>query len=452
MKPLTLSLLACCLLPAVSNVTSAAEPFSQSLQPLLTRYCNDCHAEGAEEGGFDLGKLSDDLSDAATFAKWERLYDRVRTKEMPPEDADQPTEAERQKFLKSLEQPLIDAHTKTKGTVLRRLNRREYQNTMNDLFGTHLDLERMLPEDGRSHEFDNVGDSLGISLVHLQKYMEAAEQVLNAAIAKTTAAPEVRHIEASYKDTREAEQFLGKKWKLLPDGAVVRFSGNGYPSGMMRGTGVRERGRYRVRVTGYAHQSETPITFSVEGTSFARGSDKPIHGFFSFPPDKPTTIELEAWIEDRYMIAIEPYGIANPNRYKKDQDINDYEGPGLAILKVELDGPLTGEFPSRGHRLIFDGITREEIPPRNPRDRERRGYQAKFEIKSSNERADAVQSLSRVAGKAFRRPVAESDIQPYLELFAAERENGVSFEDSLRTAVIAHLLLAAFSVSARNPR
>ena len=41
--------------------------------------------------------------------------------------------------------------------MLRRLNRREYQNTLNDIFGTSLDLESMLPEDSRFHEFDNVG-------------------------------------------------------------------------------------------------------------------------------------------------------------------------------------------------------------------------------------------------------------------------------------------------------
>jgi hypothetical protein len=436
MKTLLLSILSGLVVALSAESGDAAEKFRQDLQPFLKQNCYDCHANGAEEGGLDLGQLGNDLSDPATFAKWERLYDRVRTAEMPPEDALQPSDSERTEFLDLLKQPLVAAHTKTKGTVLRRLNRREYQNTMNDLFGTHLDLESMLPEDGRSHEFDNVGESLGISLVHLQKYMEAAEQVLDAAIADTVEPPEMKHIEASYKNTREGENFIGKKWKLLPDGAVVRFSGGGYPSGMLRGSAPRERGFYRVKVTGYAYQSEKPITFSVGGTSFARGSEKPTYGFFSFPPDKPTTIEFEAWIEPRYMIQIEPYGIANPNRYRKDQDINDYEGPGLAILQVTLDGPLVGEFPSKGHHLIFDGITREEIPPRNPRDRQRRGYRAKFEIKSDNETLAATQSLLRVAEKAFRRPVTVSDIEPYVQLFRSERKTGASFEDSLRTAVI----------------
>ena len=69
--------------------TTSAQEFPQEIQAFLTNNCSDCHANGAEEGGLDLRKLGDDLSDVATFAKWERLYDRVRTGEMPPNDADQ---------------------------------------------------------------------------------------------------------------------------------------------------------------------------------------------------------------------------------------------------------------------------------------------------------------------------------------------------------------------------
>src|SRR6056297_3171113 len=88
----------------------------------------------------------------------------------------------------------------------------------------------MLPEDGRANEFDNVGEALRLSLVHLQKYMQAMNEVLDAAIVNEIAPPEVTTIEANYRDTREGEKFIGKIWKELSDGAVVRFQGGGYPS------------------------------------------------------------------------------------------------------------------------------------------------------------------------------------------------------------------------------
>lgn len=425
--------------PCLAEKSPSSSTIEKPVREFLSRNCSQCHSGKTIEGGFDTAKLGTNLGDAATFAKWERLFDRVAHREMPPQEADQPAKTDREQFTRQLGASLTRVHAGNKGTVLRRLNRREYENTMNDLFGTHLDLADLLPEDGRSHEFDNVGQSLGLSIVHLQRYMDAAGKVFDEAKAKSSEAPKPNTIVGSYATTREAKQFVGKVWKKLSDDAVVRFSGGGYPSGMMRGTGVRKPGRYRIRVTGYAHQSDQAITFSVGGTSFRRGSEKPIYGFFSFKPGKPgktSTVELEAWIDQNYMVQIEPYGINDPKRYQR-KSIVDYKGPGLAILKVELQGPLVDEFPSRGHRLVFDGLTRREIPPRNPADRRRRWYKPRFEILSKNERADASRSLQRVAAAAFRRPVGEDDVAGYVKLFQEERAGGATFEDSLRTAVIA---------------
>ena len=409
------------------------------LSRFFAKHCNDCHSGDTSKGGLDLTKLPPKFEDAATFAKWEHIYDRVQNGEMPPKEADQPGNTERTAFTKQLGIALTSAHSKAKGTVLRRLNRREYQNTMNDLFGTHLDLADLLPEDGKSHEFDNVGRSLGVSMVHLRQYMKAAGQVFDAAVAKTVTAPKSKTIKATYRNSREAKRFVGRVWKELNDGAIVRFSGGGYPSGMIRGSGVRQRGRYRIKVTGYAYQSDKPITFSVGSTSFRRGSEKPIYGFYSFPPGKPgkaSSVELEAWVDRNYMIAIEPYGISDPNRYRR-KSIEEYKGPGLAILNVTLTGPLVEEFPSRGHNLIFGDLKRREIPPRNPAVRRRPWYKPKFEVLTKNEAVDASRAIARIATAAFRRPVKEPDVSQYVKLFQQQRTSGATFEDALRTTTIA---------------
>ncbi|WP_182865507.1 DUF1592 domain-containing protein [Rhodopirellula sp. JC639] len=417
--------------------------FDKPLRTFFSKYCNDCHAGGADEGGFETERLRADLTDPATFARWEQVYDRVRGGEMPPADADQPLPADVDTFAALLSKPLTEVHAASKSTVLRRLNRREYQNTLNDVFGTNLELQSMLPEDARSHEFDTVGEALGLSMVHLQRYMDAAKLVLETAIAKQTAAPEPKTLTAWYKDTREAKQHVGKAWKLLDDGFVVRFAGGGYPTGMLRGSGVNEAGRYRVRVTGYAYQSEEPITFSVGGTSFAAGSDKPIYAFFEARPNQPTTFEFETWIEPRYMLAIEPYGIHDPGRYKRDS-IDQYNGPGLAIGEVTVEGPLVDQYPSPGHHLIFDGLDRIEIPPRNPRDRSKPWYVPKFSIEPSDPVAAATTSLRRVAEATLRRPVSDDDLAPYVSLFSQQVDQGESFEDALRTAVTAILCSPRF--------
>ena len=330
-----------------------AQQFKPTLNKFFVSYCNVCHADGADEGGLSLDKLGDDLSDAATFAKWERIYDRVRDGEMPPEDETQPSKADRSAFARNLGNPLTKAHAAAKGTVLRRLNRREYQNTLNDLFGTSLDLEGMLPEDARSHEFDNVGEALGVSLTHLQRYIEAAGMVFDAAVANSTDAPKPKLIECHYRES-EVARVLGKSVKRLDDGALVRFSPAGMSGGLLREGGTRSAGKYRVRVTGYAYQSDKPVVVNVSGMSYQAGSDKPLFGFFAFPPGKPTTIEVVTWIDQRYMLTINPYGIFDPDTRKRS-DVNTYKGPGVALLSATMEGPLLDEFPSRGHRLVFDG-------------------------------------------------------------------------------------------------
>ncbi len=403
------------------------------------QYCHDCHAGGADEGGLELSQLGTDLDDEATRARWVRIYDRVANREMPPVDAAKPSAREREAFTQKLGTLLVAAHAKTKGTVLRRLNRREYENTLNDLFGTNLDLGQMLPEDSRAHEFDNVGHALGLSMVHLQRYMDAADRVLDTAIAGRTEAPQPDTITASYLDSGDADKFVGKVWKKLEDGAVVQFSQRAYPSGMMRATRIRQPGRYRITVNGYAYQSGGPVTFSVGGTSFARGSEKPTYGFWSFPPGRPGdafSIEFEAWIEQNYMLSVDPYGINDPEKYQR-KSVEDYGGPGLAVLNVQIEGPLLDAWPLPGHRLLFEGIDRREIEPRNPADKKKSWYKAKFEVVSDDEEADAARALKRVAAAAFRRPVTDQDVARFVALFGSARTEGNSFEQALRMAVTA---------------
>lgn len=421
----------------MSTSSTRAEVVPDSVNALIGTHCLDCHDASTQEGGLDLASLSRDISNEAVMAKWVRIHDRVAEGEMPPEDVGPLPDAQRNEFLNQLSRPLIAAHSAHKGTVLRRLNAREYENTLNDLFGTNLKLRDALPPDGRSHEFDNVGESLSMSMIQLQRYMDAMNGIYAAAIAKTVDHPEPTLIRASYADTRGAEKFLGKNWHQLDDGAVVFYQPWGYPTGMLREANTNQAGWYKIRVHGYAFQSSEPITFSIGATTFARGLERPTFGYFSMPPGKPTTIELTAWIEDRYMVEVTPYGIYDEHYEIKKNGIENYTGPGLAVKWVELEGPLIDEFPSRGHKLLFTGLNRREIPPRNPNDKQKPWYKPRFEIVSETPAADVGSALHRVAEAAFRRPVTQAEIQPYVDLFLAELDRDSEFEEAYLTAVTA---------------
>lgn len=430
--------------PSYFVATSCAgQPWRDAAASLLAQHCSDCHADGASEGGLDLDSLSDDLNDAETFAMVVRIVDRIRNGEMPPpEDADPIPAEQRREFASTMHPILSDAGRKTNSTVLRRLNRIEYQNTVNDIFGTDLNLSRMLPEDGRSHEFDNVGEALGISMVHLQRYLDAIDSVMDAAIARSSEPPPVETIRASYADTREAEKFIGSVWKKLDDGSVVFFADLGYPSGMLRGTDVKTPGWYKVRVTGYAYQTQRNITFRIGGTSFAPGSEKPTYGYFSFPPlsrsgGQPTTVETNVWIEQRYMVTIDPWGLVVNDYNLRKEGANNYPGAGLAIQSVELVGPIVESFPSIGHQLIYDGLNRIEMEPTRPSDKKKPWYVPKFQIETDVPTEDACGVLARVARVAFRRNVSDEDVQTFVDLFDRERQSGSDADTALRSSVAA---------------
>ena len=437
LNPVVGSLLA--LLLAAEWATSDELPMD--VAPFLRQHCGDCHANGAQEGNFSLDVLSSDFGDAAAHAVWVRLFDRVADGEMPPPESEQPRVSERDAFTAALGKALVQAHAASKGTVFRRLNRREYENTLNDLFGTRLELAVLLPQDGRVDEFDNVGEGLGVSAAQVERYLEAIDAVLDDGIADRSEPIESTTRRASYAETRGAEKFLGNQWLKLDDGAVVFFRRIGYPSGMLREANIQDRGLHRIRITGYAYQSDQPITFSVGATTFARGAENPTFGYFSMPPlndfGEPTTVELEAWIESRYMIDVTPWGISDDHYQIKRDGIENYRGPGLAILEIEVEGPIVETFPSPGHELLLDGLARREIEPRNPDDKQRRSYVSRFEIVSNDPVTDVRPVLQRVANRAFRRPAPGEEVERYVGLFRSEFEGGASFEEALRTSVAA---------------
>lgn len=427
-----------------ANSPRADEAFITELEPFFESHCYECHDDSLSKGGLDLFSLEADLTDPAIFARWERIYDRVTSGEMPPDKEPRPSSGDLSNFRRQIAPRLAEAHESSKGTVLRRLNRKEYHHTLNDLFGTRVDLVSMLPEDGRSHEFDTVGSALGISMVQLETYLQAIEAVLNEAIADQPAPPAVETLSANYVDSREGKQFIPSVWGKAPDGAVIFFDRRGYPSGMLRGSSVRQSGYYRVRVTGYAYQSDKPITFSIGGTSFVRGSERPTYHFHAFKPGRPQTFEFVQFIPERYMIEITPWGLIDENRHIRiEKTTRGYPGPGLAINGVELEGPLHDHYPLPGHRLLFDGIDRILTNP---------GHRIpNYRVHSDHPEADAAMALQRVAEKAFRRPIDGEDIAPYLDLFREQLTAPEQFEAALRAAVSAIFVSPEFLYLREDP-
>jgi len=432
--------LAGAVLIALSYPTFAALP---AIQPFLSQHCLDCHDGEVKKGGLDLSSLSTDRADAAAHKKWVRVFDRVTAGEMPPEKKPRPAAGELKPFLAALGADLTAQHASQKGTVLRRLNRREYQNTIDDLLGIHVELMSQLPEDGRAHGFDNIGEALSISGVQMQRYMEAAEFALNAALL-TDARPETRKERFTLESDRNKDA-LSKHWLKRSDGAVVVFNNGGFPSTQLPGFRAAAPGVFRVRITGYGYQIQETAAFAVIAGTFNRGGDQDIRGFYELPPNKPGNVELTLTLRAGDGIKISPQGLNGPDGHSPVKDGPDkYPGEGFALLGVEVEGPIIQEWPPRGQKLLLGKAKLRELPPAQPFLKKRIDYKPNFTADAANPSSDARSALRQFLPQAFRRPVAESDAAPYFALFDKEFAESKDFLGAMRTTAIAALCAPEF--------
>ncbi|MGE3310327.1 MAG: DUF1592 domain-containing protein [Limisphaerales bacterium] len=417
--------------------TSLAAP--TAIEPFLSRHCFECHDADTAKGGLDLTSLPFNFANAAAHQRWVRVFDRVTAGEMPPSKKSKPGTGELDAFLGTLGADLTAQHAARKGTVLRRLNRREFENTVNDLLGVQVELVPLLPEDGLALGFDNIADALGISGIQMQRTLEAADFALTSTW-RTDARPETTTRTFSLDSPRN-QPHLGKVWLKRPDGAVVVFTSDAFPSTVVPGFAAPAAGLYRVRVSGYGFQmtGSKPV-FSVISGTFHRGGDQETRGFRELPFDRPGTVELTFHLRAGDGIKIKPHGLKGRDGHSPIKDGPDkYPGEGLALLGVEIHGPILDEWPPRGRTLLLGDAKLRELPPNPPWLKNRRDYQPTFTVDTPNPPADARRALKEFLPKAFRRPVSDADAAPYVALF--EREFAVSrdYLDAIKSAAIAAL-------------
>lgn len=176
---------ACSATCGVPAAESAPRPAVRSeTPPLLARHCGRCHGADDAHGGFRLDTLPSTLDSAATADRWQKVLGVLNAGEMPPRDEPQLDPAVKTELLDDLAQVLVMARKALADTggeiTMRRLNRREYVNTLEDLLGVRVE-PRGLPADGGTGTFDTIGDGLFISADQIEQYHELADTALREA-------------------------------------------------------------------------------------------------------------------------------------------------------------------------------------------------------------------------------------------------------------------------------
>lgn len=161
--------------------------YAGTIRPLMASHCLSCHSTEDKEGDLDLEALAGLPEIRKAPGAWKKVAEQLESGEMPPKDADQPTDGERAAVRDWVARYLRAEAYANAGdpgaVVLRRLNNAQYAYTLRDLTGHDYNPTRDLPADSAAGEgFTNTGDALVMSPALLGKYFDAAKRVAAHAV------------------------------------------------------------------------------------------------------------------------------------------------------------------------------------------------------------------------------------------------------------------------------
>lgn len=167
-----------------SSAQDDVQFWNKHLKPFFKTYCVDCHSGEGAEAGIDLSAVDEKTELEKQRPRWNQIRGLIEIGAMPPPDHDQQPSLELREEIAAW----IDRRVNTvdcnivhdPGRVtLRRLNSREYDNTIRDLFGVDFSAAEIVafPSDGVGNGFDNQGDVLTLSPLQLEKYLQAASLI-----------------------------------------------------------------------------------------------------------------------------------------------------------------------------------------------------------------------------------------------------------------------------------
>ena len=156
--------------------------WDRNIRGLVDRYCTKCHNENKTNGEVNLAQDIDVRLILEHRDTWQTALGTIENSEMPPEDAKQPTDEERQLLQQFIKKTLeeLDCTTEDPGKpILRRLNRVEYDFAIRDLTGLDLKLAEGFAPDATAHGFDHIGEALSLSPAQVEQYHNAAKAVVD---------------------------------------------------------------------------------------------------------------------------------------------------------------------------------------------------------------------------------------------------------------------------------
>jgi uncharacterized protein DUF1592/uncharacterized protein DUF1588/uncharacterized protein DUF1587/uncharacterized protein DUF1585/uncharacterized protein DUF1595/cytochrome c len=394
--------------PAARTGKEVVPTFKTDVLPFLEAHCFDCHGmkDGNNKADLKLSKYTDDEAVQQDRKVWDNVLHMLRSGEMPPMERKRPSAEDLEKVLASIEGVLANLDCTKAPNVgrvtLRRLNRAEYNNTIRDLVGVDFQPAADFPQDDVGYGFDNIGDVLSTTPLLFERYLAAAESVLQKVIvAPETVAP---------KDIR----LQGLR---VTRGAGEETNGGGvlYGEGEAANEQFLDAGDWNIHVEVYARQV---------GDEKARAAIR---------VNRDTVKEFEVTSTNRNQLQVLEAKVRLPAGTARI---------GAGFVNPYIAPDHTDETPHR--RLLFvrsvvaDGPYNPPPPP-GAKDNKLLAHADGLEPREA-----AREIITRFASRAFRRPVKAEEVERVLRMYDEAEKEGERFEERLRLALCRVLISPHF--------
>lgn len=396
---------------AVIGAEPAGAPeYQQRVLPILQKYCFDCHGDGMSKGEVALDQYPSLAQHFENHEMWLAVWKNLQSQLMPPAKKPQPSAEEQRVIFDWIERAVfkVDPANPDPGRVtIRRLNREEYHNTVLDLLGVDFDVTEAFPPDDTGYGFDTIGDVLNLSPILLEKYLDAAQEIVSDLQAKASGRVPVVTLNPDQFKVR-GDTNKNAKWLAFAKSATAELTRT-----------IQHPGRYKITVDMRVGGSDEATVHSANLALRVNGKEL---GKRNLGWDYRKSIALEASTELKKGTATLALNLS-----EHQKPLAGENQLGLAVNSVKLQGPLDGsvlEYPKEYYRIFPDGPAPSDANAR-------REYARKI--------------LRQLADRAFRRPVDEPTLDRLVTLAGkVAQQPGMSFEQGIGHALTAILTSPRF--------
>ena len=379
--------------------------FANEAVAFISKHCLECHGEKEPKADLNLQGHKEISSVTKRRAVWENVVEIVGSGQMPPPEKPRPTSEELDKFLAVVNSVFdeSDRHAKPDpGRVtVRRLNRTEYNNTIRDLMFIDLNVAEDFPSDDIGHGFDNIGDVLTMSPVLMERYLAAAETIVQKAIlVGDPPKPPKRQSVATFLKTTRQEPFE-IPFRTLDSAGKLSITHK-----------LSAEGEYKFRFRGWGRQV----------------GDEPVKATFQIDGKDYDTVEVKATDKNKTTYECSPVQLYPGEHLISLSFVNEFTDPAI-------------EKPEEAKRALFV----EWFEFEGPHDMIPPSHKKLLACQPEQPKADqAREILTRFLNRAYRRPATTTEVDRLVNHVMQSLNEGLIWEVAMQRAMMVTLVSPKF--------